>query len=397
VLWSLGSNVGVTPNMTADANFFDDLKPLETLSEALDGDNYVAAPDDWLIVAGDVMGSTQQVADGRQRDVNFTAAGLITALVNSCGQVPFQFAGDGAVVLVPPQYAAIARRALARLRRFARTDLDVVIRIGAVPVGVLTARGAKVLVARFEPTPGNPTAHFLGDGPGRLETAIKGRGDAELARLAEIADSEDDGEPPDLTGLSCRWNPLRPVKGRIVALVLRGADHAKIYQDLLRLTGLPILRAASEQSLVSRWPPPGLLREARARRRGKPLVTTLLRLLLDTLFAWLVFGWNLNVGRFDPRRYRHEIIANLLDFSRCGDALNIVFDCPVERIAQIEAYLAAEAAAKRLSYGIHVADHALMTCLVRDASDGLHVHFADGGDGGYTRAAIQLKAALAKG
>ena len=40
-----------------------------------------------------------------------------------------------------------------------------------------------------------------------------------------------------------------------------------------------------------------------------------------------------------------------------------------------------------------VADTALMTCLVSSAEAGLHVHFVDGGDGGYTNAAKQMKAA----
>jgi hypothetical protein len=36
-----------------------------------------------------------------------------------------------------------------------------------------------------------------------------------------------------------------------------------------------------------------------------------------------------------------------------------------------------------------------MTCLVTSESEGLHVHFVDGGSGGYTSAAKQLKAARA--
>ena len=36
-----------------------------------------------------------------------------------------------------------------------------------------------------------------------------------------------------------------------------------------------------------------------------------------------------------------------------------------------------------------------MTCLVSAAAEGLHVHFIDGGDGGYTEAATRMKAARA--
>lgn len=43
---------------------------------------------------------------------------------------------------------------------------------------------------------------------------------------------------------------------------------------------------------------------------------------------------------------------------------------------------------------MHLSDHAVMTCLVMSAEDGKHVHFVDGGDGGYTKAATQMKGRL---
>jgi len=41
---------------------------------------------------------------------------------------------------------------------------------------------------------------------------------------------------------------------------------------------------------------------------------------------------------------------------------------------------------------VHVADAALMTCLVFDLEESRHLHFIDGGDGGLAMAARQLKA-----
>jgi Protein of unknown function (DUF3095) len=41
---------------------------------------------------------------------------------------------------------------------------------------------------------------------------------------------------------------------------------------------------------------------------------------------------------------------------------------------------------------MHVSQTALMTCLVTSPTESLHVHFVDGGDGGYTSAAKTLKA-----
>jgi hypothetical protein len=44
-------------------------------------------------------------------------------------------------------------------------------------------------------------------------------------------------------------------------------------------------------------------------------------------------------------------------------------------------------------FGVHAAKEALMTCVVFDR-DVNHVHFIDGGDGGYAKAAKRMKEKL---
>jgi hypothetical protein len=44
-------------------------------------------------------------------------------------------------------------------------------------------------------------------------------------------------------------------------------------------------------------------------------------------------------------------------------------------------------------YGVHISNDAIMSCYVRDLVDG-HVHFVDGSEGGYTKAAMMVKAKL---
>ena len=41
---------------------------------------------------------------------------------------------------------------------------------------------------------------------------------------------------------------------------------------------------------------------------------------------------------------------------------------------------------------MNVSETALMTCIVTSPTQNLHVHFVDGGDGGYTSAAKTMKA-----
>ena len=43
-----------------------------------------------------------------------------------------------------------------------------------------------------------------------------------------------------------------------------------------------------------------------------------------------------------------------------------------------------------ISYGLHVSKESVMSCYVRNLNDN-HVHFVDGSEGGYTRAATVLK------
>src|SRR5262249_47924712 len=102
------------------------------------------------------------------------------------------------------------------------------------------------------------------------------------------------------------------------------------------------------------------------------------------------------IGRFDPHRYVKELNEGAVDFARADESLCVVFDCPEDRIPGLKDYLEARAARGELLYGMHLSDHAVMTCLVVSPSDGQHVHFVDGGDGGYTRAATELKARIAK-
>ncbi len=255
------------------ATFYDALEPIHAPERIFDMKYYVRAPDEWFLAVSDIQGSTAAVEAGRHSDVNFAAAAMIAALKNLCGPIPYQFGGDGAVALIPPQHAVQARRVLAQTRRFARQEFGLDLRVGVAPLSELTKRGSEVLVGRYEPAPSSSYAVFMGDGVDLMESSIKGRRDDSLAQASLIDFSEDDGEPPDLTGLSCRWTPLRAARGKMVSLVVRGADHGALHMELTRLAGVPALNAASLESLQARWPPRGLVREAKSTaQRHAPVV-----------------------------------------------------------------------------------------------------------------------------
>ena len=380
------------------ANFFAGLPVLAHARDTFDASRYRPAPDDWALVATDIVDSTVAVGKGQHKTVNFVAAMAIAALRNLCAPtpIPFLFGGDGAIVMVPPQHVARARVEMARVRGLGARDFGMSLRVGLVAVAALRRLGSDVLVGRYEPTPGNSFGVFLGGGVGRLEAAVKGRGDPGLAAEAAIPASLDDAAAVDLEGLSCRWDELRSTRGRMVTLILSGrADLGAVYADVVALAAPDAdARPVREDTLRTRWPPRGFMLEARARRRDGWLALWALRVLAETLLARLVFALGRPVGGFDPARYRQEVASNT-DFCRHDDTLCFVVDCALDAVEAIQRHVEAFAAAHRVRFGIHVSETALMTCLVTAAGDGLHVHFVDGGAGGYTAAALRLKAATA--
>ena len=375
-------------------SFFADLPVLTQPRDTFDTTQYRPAPDDWALAVTDIVGSTAQIANGHHKTVNFVAAMAIAALKNLCAptSIPFLFGGDGAVVMVPPEQADAARVALARVRGMAAREFGLVLRVGLVAVATLRRFGSDVQVGRYEPSPGNSFGVFRGGGVALLESALRGRSDPDLVGLVAIAESLDDQLPADLSGLSCRWDSLHSTRGKMVTLILHdAADQGDIHAAVMRLAaqgGDP--RPVRAQTLRTRWPPTGFMLEARGRRAGGWLALSVLRVLVETLLAHLVFARGRPVGNFDPDRYRRDMTTNT-DFCRHDETVCFVIDCPLNCIAPIRAHLDQCAASGGLRYGMDVADSALMTCLVTSASDDLHVHFVDGGGGGYTNAAKTLK------
>lgn len=382
----------------ATADFFAALAPLENPSQAFDPARYRPAPDEWALAVTDIVDSTRAVAEGRHKTVNFVAAMGIAAAKNVClpQPIPFLFGGDGAVFMVPAEQADAARRALARVRGAARRDYGLELRAGLVATGALRRFGCDVRVARLETSPGNSFGLFDGGGVGALDDALRGRGPSELGALADVPESLDDGVAPDLTGLSCRWAPLRSRQGKMLSLIIHGAaDPGTIYDEVMRLAGRggdP--RPVRLDTLEARWPPAAFMLEARARARGRWIVPWALRVLAETLVARFFIARGKPVAGFDIERYRVEITTNT-DFCKHDRTLCFVVDCAAADIDAVRECLTRHARVQGFAWGMDVSDTATMTCLVTSDAAGRHVHFVDGGGGGYTKAARQLKASRA--
>jgi hypothetical protein len=101
--------------------------------------------------------------------------------------------------------------------------------------------------------------------------------------------------------------------------------------------------------------------------------------------------FNRKLGDFDAREYVKDIELNA-DFRKFDDGLKMTIDVTADQLQRIEVMLAKAAAAGLCRYGLHSQQSALMTCIVPTPMTRDHMHFVDGGAGGYAEAAKRMKA-----
>ncbi|MCT8974828.1 DUF3095 domain-containing protein [Microbaculum marinisediminis] len=376
--------------------FYDRIPLIDRFETVGDTARYVSLPDGWHVGVADVEDSTRAIAAGQYKAVNMVGAAVIAATMNALKtrNYPFAFGGDGAAIAVPPDAAAAAADALARVRRFAATALDLELRVGLVPVEDIRAAGHDVRVARFGVSPKLSFALFSGGGVHWAEQALK------AGRIA-LPEAPQDAWP-DLAGLSCRWEPFASRNGRIVSLIAvpaPGADEADFAALVTRISEIADAapdRAVpvSAESMVPTVFSSGLAIEARAARGAVGRTLTYLKLVAVSVFGWVLFRNHWRFGGFDPDAYRAMSVLNS-DFRKFDDGLRMTLDCNAEVEAGIRRALEAAQADGIADYGIHTQDAALMTCLVPSVMSDDHMHFIDGAAGGYAQAAVALKGRIA--
>ncbi len=377
-----------------ESEFYSGTRPFREFAQALDRNVYAALPDGWWLGLTDVERSTEAIDAGGYKAVNMAGAAAIAAVMNRLGHrdFPFVFGGDGAGFAVAPAERAAAEEALSQTVRWVEEELGLTLRAALVPVDDVRTAGHEVLVARFAASAQVTYAMFTGRGLAWAEQAMKS------GRYA--VDAAPAGARPDLSGLSCRWTPVANRRGCIVSLLVApvgAADDPAFVTAAGRIVELLNRTERGGHPVPARgpgfeWPPEGLELEARASRSGDTTLGKQLRKLrLMTLIAWLLDRTGWKVGGFDPRAYRTDTASNT-DFRKFDDMLRMTVDCDSDTLSELKSLLGQAHAAGTLRFGLWEQSAALMTCIVPSALARDHMHFLDGADGGYARAALHLKA-----
>lgn len=386
----------------ASDKFFSELPELTAFEDAVSTRRHCQAPDDWHVVITDVKGSTNAIESGHYKDVNAVGVASIIALRNAIPDVelPFVFGGDGATILLPKTRLEAMRTALRGVRDVARHAFGLDLRAAHVPIAHLKEYGHPLLVGRYRLSPHIALAAFSGRGVSVAEEWVK-----DPQREAEFSVSEEGPAEANLEGFECRWQPAESRRGKVLSLLIvalgdletREETYRKTLAAIDKLTG-PSARnpLTASQLKLRRWGD-DFSTEAKlmsGEASGKNYRTRVRRAERQSLVGRGLMKFKISAGSFDGATYTSEFLQNT-DFQKFDEALRMVLDMATEDIALLERYLRDEFARGKLVYGMHQSDAALITCMVKSYS-GEHVHFVDGGDGGYALAAKQLKAQLKK-
>jgi hypothetical protein len=357
-------------------------------SSVLAADAYTPVPDDSWIATTDVAGSTEAIGRGRYKDVNLAGAAGIAAFANAFPELelPSFFGGDGATVLIPGGSQAHAAQVLAGLETTAQSALGLTLRTALTPVATVRQRGHDVRLAYEELAGGRTLAMLCGGGVAYAEALSKSP-DGVQFRIGQTKETP----PPNLDGLSCRWQPVTPQRGVMLTVLVQGPAFPDAYLPVFDAIATA---AAGPQNPLARpplpaWPPKGLLAEARLRdprRRFRRALGILGESALGVLSSYS----GVAIGGFNGRTYR-DSLAKHCDALKFADGLKMVMDCTPAEADAVDTALAELPAVGGFAYGLQRSSSALMTCFVQTTSDGGHVHFVDGADGGYALAARQLK------
>ena len=383
--------------MSDTTEFYRNLNASEDFDSISDGRDFTPLPDDWTVLVSDVVNSTGAIERGEYKSVNMVGASSIVAVLNGCTgvEVPFIFGGDGGVVAVPPGVLKAARTRLGALQDQCENLFGLTLRAAAIPVHELRNAGTDVTVRKFRLSGKNHLAMFAGGG---LEMADEWLKDEVETRWHLTHD--DVGRSLDLGGLSCRWLPLAARNGVMLTIILQTTggkvSASDISKTLTRILGKPINDCAPVQNSnlkLSSFSSPNLSMERSALRGRYGRYGAFAWTMLTYAFQSLAERYNRKFVEYNAPRYREELKANT-DFRKFDGALRLVIDVSRQQADEIEQFLDKRFRSGELNYGTWRSDAALMTCLLFDLAQSLHVHFIDGADGGYTKAAEALKARL---
>lgn len=360
-------------------------------------DAFVAVPDDWRVIVSDIQGSTKATFEGHGRDINTLAASCVIACLNVAKkhgvEIPFLYGGDGATMLVPKPLCDEMIESLKSLRANAHKTYGLRLRVGFVAIAKIYEKGEQLRIAKWAVSPKYNQAIFLGNGLAVADKIIKADPDTGHIPETEMA------REVDLDGLKCRWNPIAPLqpKEEVVCAIIESRKtelQGEVYAEVLEAFDYIYGEYHDRHPVAERFLSPSLSLANMRRRillsQDAHQVFAIADEIVRSFVNIVVFGLGQKFGRFDPKKYLHDLVLATDTLHVSGNTMyTIISGTKKQRTALREALDTLEKSGK-IFYGLASCPSSVMTCYVQRHDEGHH-HFLDGSEGGYTLAAKEWK------
>lgn len=349
-------------------------------------------PANWHVVITDVKNSTAAILNGLHETINLIATGSIVAALNIAYKanltVPFFFGGDGATFIIPPTILDAALQALLLHREHTMSSFNIDLRLGHVPVAEIYEQEHGLNISKLRTSSLFAIPVLLGDGLNYAEKKIKG---ADYKFSSTLPASEE----LDLSGMQCRWDRIKPPANNfeVVSLLVIAREGVKqslafkkVMDSLDTIYGtIPNRRPISVAKLKVKATLAKIGLEMRVRMGGfRPF--------------YLAANWiKTSIGYFyfktkKGKVYLHTLV-DMSDTLVIDGRINTVISGTAQQRELLETALSKIEHDGEILYGLHVSKESVMSCYVRNLND-RHIHFVDGAEGGYTKAAGVIKQKL---
>lgn len=375
--------------------FYKNLPYLDQLEQITNTELYREIPPDWHIMLSDVKDSTIEIEEGKYREVNFIAACCVMGIINldRYNEFPFVFGGDGATIVVHPDYLEQAKDVMRDTQHFAMMHFGIDIRVGSVPVIDVLRQRYAIKISKVKVSDNFFQSVFIGGGVEHAEDLLKSE-DKYLIKY----------QPPkfkaNFVGLECLWQNIPANSDEAISLLIKATSQTKshkniykqIFQKINEIYGDKEERFPVDKNKIrASFNLQKLKMESRLEsyQFGVNYRRTLFRKIMQAIRIKIGSGLRGSVGRLMSRIYQQTAIQSI-DSEKFDDMLRMVISGNEEqRLALIE-FLEDKYQNGEIVYGTHVASSVYLTCLIL-ARKGRHVHFIDGSNGGYAFAAKEFK------
>ena len=380
--------------MSQSIDFYKNLPTHNRFIDIANPQYFQPAPEDWMVVVTDVVGSTKAIEAGRHKEVNIAGILSIVALMNNYQDIeyPFAFGGDGATFLLPTSSMSQIKDVLAETRHMCQETFGLNLRVGFVSAKEVYAAGHTLQVGRFQSSPYYAQAVLIGSGFDYAEALIK----TEPTNAPYLLPSEYQApQKANYTGLVCPFQNIQNSKEETISLIIKltsmdTAQQREILNQILQHFDTIFGDKLNYHPLANEIHPKMALSSQtynmvsiHAQQKGG-----IKFYLFWLMHKFLHFIIHLSV-KLTPKSFVRDA-----DFRKFDGSLKMIMACSTADRLKLERFLAELHQQGLLFYGLHVSDKAIVTCLT-EFSTMKGVHFVDGADGGYAFAARSLKKQIA--